>query len=178
MKEKLKKWMLIGAPSLVLLCGLCYSTGILSHILNLPQSESVYDAYFGTESTLWTDKSYYKKGEPIHIRFTVENTSDEPIVLEREDEPVMDISVGSRPPVPSKLYKWSEINPDDAMLLHQIELQPGEKYVIELILTDYEQGLLPYNIIAVCWQRPDDRSRSVQLGLWFGPFDRFIPPLP
>ena len=173
MKEKLKKWMPIAIP-LALLCGLCYLVGILCHIVNLPQSKSVYDEFSGTKGTLWSNKSYYEEGEPIHIRFTVENTSDEPILLEKEEVPVVDIDIHTHPPSATRLYRWSEMNPDEAALLHQLELQPGEKYEIELTFTDYGY---PPGLVSASW-RADDIWQSIQLELWFGPFDRFIPPLP
>jgi hypothetical protein len=178
MKEKLKKWLPIAIP-LALLFGLCYLVGILCHILNLPQSESVYDEFSGTKGTLWSNKSFYEEGEPIHIRFTLQNVSDEPVLLESEDRPVVDIYVVPRYDSMTKIYSWPEANSDDAAAQHQLELQPGEKHTIEFTVADYGKGpgIRPGGVVAY-WQIPDDTWQSVRLELWYARFERYTPPLP
>ena len=133
--------MLIAAALTVLSCGLCCryasQTPIGANILNSPWSTTSYEPGRRTTAILWIDKTHYKQDEPIHIRFTVKNTSGMPLALEREDGPVMDLTVlflGDTEP-----YRWSELYPDQMQALRRLELQPGEEHTIEWVFKDYHE---------------------------------------
>ena len=95
------------------------------------------------------------------------------MILENESGPVMNLGVASRPPVSTKMYLWSEINAEEARILQRLELQPGEKHTIELILNDY--GNTPPGVAIGDWRRPDNRTRSVLARIWYGRVSRFLP---
>jgi hypothetical protein len=87
-----------------------------------------------------SDHSRVQVGEAIHIRFTTRNTGNEPIVVEYQDTPVMDIvilGIGDQ-----VLASWSSRNPEQ--LSHRLEWKPGESKTIELIWiptqADYDAG--------------------------------------
>jgi hypothetical protein len=167
--------MLIASALTVLSCGLCCryasQTPIAADILNLPRSATDYEPDRRTTATLWTDKVNYKQDEPIHIRFTVKNTSGMPLALEREDGPVMDLAVlflGDREP-----YRWSELHPDQMQALHRLELQPGEEHTIEWVFKDHhKQPVCPEFCGSVevlgYWQWANGELRQVGSMLGYG----------
>jgi hypothetical protein len=139
--RRLLAGMLIASALTALSCGLCYmyasQTSIGANILNLPWSTTSYEPGRRTTAILWIDKTHYKQDEPIHIRFTVKDTSGQPLVLERGDGPAMDLTVlflGDAEP-----YRWSELQPDQMRALQRLELQPGEEHTIEWVFKDYHE---------------------------------------
>lgn len=89
--------------------------------------------------TLWVSRGRISVGQPVKIRFTVENTGDQIEVVQLEKGPVMDISVrfgaGS---LRTTLY-WSdgrEITPE----MRRLALAPGESKTIEMIWVPDERA--------------------------------------
>ncbi len=84
--------------------------------------------------TLWVSRSLPSVGQPVKIRYTVDNFSDqiEVLQLEEKQQPVMDIyiSFGAARDSMTTLY-WSdgrEITPE----MRRLELAPGESKTIEM----------------------------------------------
>lgn len=83
--------------------------------------------------TLFVSKSLPNVGEPVKIRYTVKNPTDqtEVIQLEEKQEPVMDIVIGFGPGGGRTRIYWSdgrEITPE----MRRLELAPGESKIIEM----------------------------------------------
>jgi len=80
----------------------------------------------------YSNRSWLKVGESVHLDFTVTNTGKRFIVVESKDKPVLDIIVQD---MPSRqvLLSWAAQNPDKA--LHRVEWQPGESKAMELVWT-------------------------------------------
>jgi hypothetical protein len=141
-RRRIPRRLLLTAALMVLSCGLCYlyasRTFIVSYVLNLPLSAAKYEPGRKTAATLWVDKTHYKQDEPIHIRFTVKNTSGQSLILERKDGPAMDLVI--RFTGNTKPYRWSELYPDQMRTLQRLELQPNEERTIEWILKGYHES--------------------------------------
>jgi len=83
--------------------------------------------------TLWVSQERVSVGEPVMIRYTVDNPTDrtEVIQLEEKQEPVMDILIGFGPGGGGTKLHWSdgrEITPE----MRRLELAPGESKTIEM----------------------------------------------
>ncbi|CAG0972781.1 hypothetical protein ANRL3_01608 [Anaerolineae bacterium] len=78
--------------------------------------------------TVSSDRSRVKVGDSVQIRFTITNTGQQPIVVESNDRPVLDILVA--PAGGDVIRSWSAENPDKVS--HRIEWKPGESKVLEL----------------------------------------------
>jgi len=81
---------------------------------------------------LWVSTSLPRVGQPVEIKFTVENTHDQIkiIQLEEKQQPVMDILIGFGAVDRTNLY-WSdgrELTPE----MRRLELAPGESKTIEM----------------------------------------------
>jgi len=82
--------------------------------------------------TLWVSRSLPKVGQPLEIRFTVENPTDqtEVIQLDEKQGPVMDTCIGFGS-ADMTIECWSdgrEITPE----MRRLELAPGESKTIEM----------------------------------------------
>ncbi len=140
-RHRIPRWLLLAVALTVLTCGLCCLVAPQApnalYILNWPRSATGYEPGRRTTATLWTDKMHYKEDESIRIRFTVKNTSSQPVVLKREYGPAMDLAIlfmGDAKP-----YRWSELYPDQIRALQRLELQPNEEYTIEWVFKDYHK---------------------------------------
>lgn len=80
---------------------------------------------------LWVSRSLPSIGQPVKVRFTVENTGNQIEVIQLEEKPVMDIQIHIAAGGDiTKLY-WSdgrEITPER----RRLELAPGESKTIEM----------------------------------------------
>ena len=121
--RRLYQWVLIAVmAALVTACGRLWSR---------PVSETRGSG--NLVLTLFVSKSLPYVGEPVKIRYTVKNPTDqtEVIQLEEKQEPVMDILIGfARGEGRTRLY-WSdgrEITPE----MRRLELAPGESKTIEM----------------------------------------------
>ncbi len=79
-----------------------------------------------------TDRSSVAVGETVRMSFTIVNESNQPIVMETTDLPVMDIRVvdGVNNDL---LLSWAKQHPDQVS--HHLEWKPGESKTIELTWT-------------------------------------------
>ena len=97
------------------------------------ESQSATAPYFGGMILkIESDRSSLKNGESVHTKFRATNTGSQPIAIESQDTPVLDIIVEE---VPSrrKLASWANQYPDKVS--HYMEWKPGESKVIELTWT-------------------------------------------
>jgi len=81
--------------------------------------------------TLWVSRSLPRVGEPVEIRYTVENPTDQTEVIQLEDKPVMDILILFGPGGHITNIYWSdgrEITPE----MRRLELAPGQSKTIEM----------------------------------------------
>lgn len=74
-------------------------------------------------ATLWSAHGHYRENEPVELRFTLENLSDEEVVLESDNEPVMDILFLDEG------WHWSE-GPGLGQDLTRLVLAPKAKHTI------------------------------------------------
>jgi hypothetical protein len=83
-------------------------------------------------ATLWSERRQYVEGETVHLRFILENLSDQELVLEDADEPVVDIHV-------LDWFRWSEEQGAEQDL-SRLVLPPHERYEINWFLPPLQQG--------------------------------------
>jgi|GEM_PF-2147104 len=114
--------LLVVIAALVTNCSLLWGEAV---------SNTATDGIFGL--TLWVSQKQVSVGQPVAIRYTVENIRErtEVIQLEEKQEPVMDIFVFfGRLANTTRIY-WSdgrEITPE----MRRLELAPGESKTIEM----------------------------------------------
>lgn len=93
--------------------------------------------YGGLRLEIEIDRSScVKGGERIHIRYTVTNHYDKPIVIESMDAPVLDLIIDQGSTGPSHkyiLFTWSRENPQKTE--QRIVWEPGTSKVIETVWT-------------------------------------------
>lgn len=99
---------------------------------------------------LQVNRDKLQPSEPVHIRFTVTNTSTggtgKPQVLESKSTPLMDIQVHT---VGRELVRWSAQQPPD-LLPQRIELAPGQSKTIELTwVPDGRVGYSSVDIVGI-----------------------------
>jgi len=98
--------------------------------------------------TLWVSRSLPSVGQPVKIRYTVDNPTDrtEVIQLEEKQEPVMDIEIHFGAGSDWTTLYWSdgrEITPE----MRRLELAPGESKTIEMTwVPDEKAGGYPVSI--------------------------------
>jgi len=114
--------LLIVVAGLVTNCSLLWGEAV---------SNTATDGIFGL--TLWVSQKQVSVGQPVAIRYTVDNFGDrtEVIQLEEKQEPVMDILVFFGPLGSTTTIYWSdgrEITPE----MRRLELAPGESKTIEM----------------------------------------------
>lgn len=110
--------------------------------------------------TIIANKKEYEKGETIEVTFTIKNTSDETIILERDDEPVQDILLISSPDVK---VRWSE---ETGHGLFKLKLEPGETSTVEWKLKDLDTNL--YSLVGMWWSS-NAREVEVVVRIEYGP---------
>jgi len=104
--------------------------------------QSAKAGYGGLGLAIQTDRSRGGVGEPVHIRFTVTNSSNQIKILDSKDTPVLDAVVME---LPSRqvLLSWAALHPDQDT--YHLELSPGESKVLEMVWTptqeEYNQGM-------------------------------------
>lgn len=118
------------------LCQLALIIIILASLANCslfggPESNTGSDGYLGL--ILWVSRSLPRVGEPVKIRYTVENDGNRTEVIELEEKqgPVMDISIHFGAGSDWTTLYWSdrrEITPE----MRKLELAPGESKIIEM----------------------------------------------
>lgn len=106
------------------------------------------------------NKKEYEKGETVEVTFTINNTTHETIVLERDYEPVQDILLISSPDV--KL-RWSE---ETDHQMNKLRLKPGETSTIEWKLNGLDTNL--YSLMGMWWSA-DTREDEVIVRIEYGP---------
>jgi hypothetical protein len=106
------------------------------------------------------NKKEYEKGETVEITFTIKNTSNETVILERDDKPVQDILLISSPDV--KL-RWSE---ETGHQIKKLRLKPGETSSIEWKLNDLDTN--SYSLMGMWWSA-DTREDEVIVRIEYGP---------
>jgi len=106
------------------------------------------------------NKKEYEKGETVEVTFTIKNTTDETIILERDDKPVQDILLISSPDI--KL-RWSE---ETGHQMNKLRLKPGETSTIEWKLNDLDTHL--YSLMGMWWSA-DTREDEVIVRIEYGP---------
>jgi hypothetical protein len=113
----------------------CLALAILIYGCVLPlgpgprASQSNTKDAFGIRATLWTNHYCYEWGEPTQVHFSLENISDESILLGGKDGLPFDIIVHRT----TAEYEMSWANANT--LQDEIELRSGEIYEIEWLVT-------------------------------------------
>lgn len=105
---------------------------VLGVILTLSACDSGLRQTAGIDHLLLTvssDRSRVKVGDSVQIRITTANTGQQPIVVESNDRPVLDILVA--PAGGDVIRSWSAENPDKVS--HRVEWKPGESKTLEMV---------------------------------------------
>lgn len=106
---------------------LMLAVGLTSSCLASNPPQEAKSGYRGVH--LEANHSYGLLGEPVHIRFTVTNDTQAPIIVESEEKPMLDLQVVGV--ANKRVYQsWAALHPDQA--LHRVEWQPGESKVLEM----------------------------------------------
>jgi len=84
--------------------------------------------------TLEISRGQYRVGEVVEVWFTIENISNEVVVLQREDGPVQDLVLSSWPVERSWMEETGQIE-----AFRSLRLEPGEQSTIEWKLADLEE---------------------------------------
>lgn len=92
--------------------------------------------------TLIVSRGKYNEGETVEVSFTIENISNEPVLLSRDDGLVQDLLLYSYP----LERRWSD-EVGEALL--ELKLDPGESSTIEWEIEDLEDGV--YTLIGYWW---------------------------
>lgn len=96
--------------------------------------------------TLTISSGKYREGELVEVSFTIENISDETVVLEREDGPVQDLLLSRVPVSRSWIDETGKIE-----AFRSLRLAPGEESTIEWTLNDLERDR--YGFVGRWWSR-------------------------
>ncbi len=90
----------------------------------------------GIEVTFWSPKKYYSPGEIVPVKITVENISEQPIILmgSGDDEPFFDAQYEHG----RQHVWWTDQFPD--LAAHQLELMPGDKFETEFTFAPTQTG--------------------------------------
>ena len=108
--------------------------------------------------TLIVSRGAYREGEIVKVSFSLENTSDETVAIEKESGAVVDLILSNGP----VQVHWSE----EAELIYQLKLEPGQVYSIQWEFSDLTMG--SYGISGVWWSR-GARDQSVGVSFDYGP---------
>lgn len=92
--------------------------------------------------TLIVSRGRYKEGETVEVTFTIENISNEPILLSRDDSHIQDLIIFNFPAE----RRWSD-EVGEALL--ELKLDPGESSTIEWEIEDLDDGV--YTLIGYWW---------------------------
>lgn len=155
----------IGVGALLLLAAACAWGARSIYCLQgrCPKTESREDKIAGVRVTLWSQRSRYREGETIHIRATIENISDQTIILKGiRDEPAFDIQY-EYGDLGSETHLWSELHPD--LATNQLELDPGEKFEAELKYMPEQAD--SYHFKAYVWTRQGTSRFSLTLSIGY-----------
>lgn len=106
------------------------------------------------------NKKEYEKGDTVEVTFTIKNTSNETVILERDDKPVQDILLISSPDI--KL-RWSE-ETDNKLL--KLKLEPGGTSIIKWTLKDLDTN--SYGLVGKWWSA-NTREDKVIVNIEYGP---------
>jgi len=118
--------------------------------------------------TLWVSRGRTSVGQPVQIRYTVDNFGDrtEVIQLQEKQEPVMDILVFfGRLGSTTRIY-WSdghEITPE----MRRLELAPGESKTIEMTWVPDKKATNESVLVSGMLNR-EQRSQHVPIDICVG----------
>ena len=110
--------------------------------------------------TLEISRGQYRVGEVVEVWFTIENISNEVVVLQREDGPVQDLTLSSWPVERSWIEETGQID-----AFRSLRLEPGEESTIEWRLSDLEEK--DYGFVGMWWSR-NRREAVVVVGAAYG----------
>jgi hypothetical protein len=111
-------------------------------------------------ATLEMNRSEFREGEQVQIRFILENTSAEVQVLSRSDAVVQDLFLYSY-----QLEKQWSIETDNGV--HELRIEPGESSTVEWVIEDLETG--GYTLIGSWWSR-GVREQEIVIPFTYGPW--------
>ena len=99
-------------------------------------------------------------GEVVEVCFTIENISNEVVVLQREDGPVQDLLLSSWPVERSWIEETGQID-----AFRSLRLEPGEKSTINWRLSELEES--DYGFGGMWWSS-NRREAVVVAGAAYG----------
>jgi hypothetical protein len=108
--------------------------------------------------TLIVSRGAYREGEIVEVSFSLENTSDETVVIEKKSAVVVDLILSNGP----VQIHWS----DEAEPVYQLILEPAETYLIQWEFSDLTTG--SYGIGGV-WRSRGARDEIVGASFDYGP---------
>lgn len=92
--------------------------------------------------TLIVSRGKYNEGETVEVSFTIENISNGPVLLSRDDGLVQDLILSSYPVE----RHWSDETGEG---FQELYLEPGESSTIEWEIEDLDDGV--YGFIGYWW---------------------------
>lgn len=110
--------------------------------------------------TIEISRGRYRVGEVVEVWFTIENISNEVVVLQREDGPVQDLTLSTAHVERSWIEETGQIE-----AFRSLRLEPGEEVTIEWNLSDLEEG--DYGFGGMWWSR-NRRETFVVVGAAYG----------
>lgn len=103
-------------------------------------------------------QSWYPVGSKIKLAFSVKNVSNNIITFERQDGPVVDIVYSSDP-----TQRWSA-QPDLAVDIYTLTLQPGETYSIEWEFLVTRDDVYGFHGTLWIWEQESRTGLTVLVG--------------
>lgn len=116
------------------------------------------------EVTLRINRQRYREGEPVQINFTLQNVTDEKVILERTNGPVVDLVIYS----PDEELLWSE-DAENGRVIREIQLERLEKFEISWLVDSLPRG--NYGVSGTWWSH-GARESSVAVAFSYGPIER------
>ncbi|MDW8328029.1 MAG: hypothetical protein RMK99_15820 [Anaerolineales bacterium] len=108
--------------------------------------------------TLLASQSWYPSNSVIKLKLSIQNHSQKTIDLQRLDGPVVDIVYSSDP-----TQRWSA-QPDLAVDIHTLTLQPGETYSIEWEFLATRDDVYGFYGMLWIWEQESRTGLTVLVG--------------
>lgn len=124
-------------------------------------AKSEYVELDGIRLTLWSPHAHYENGEIIQVVVTVENITDQTVVIEDTNEAIFDVTYVNN----GIEVSWIDQHPE--LMMNRLELAPGEKIETEISFVPTKIDMYGYAFTGFLGSQTI--RRNVTLSVSYGP---------